>query len=61
MAEQLLYNLKLATAKVGLDSIWALRKLIWDKELPVVQFRPGGKMYVAAEDLEKLINNHKKD
>jgi excisionase family DNA binding protein len=54
-----LYTIKEAARYLG-HSVYGLRTLIWDGELPVIQRAgPGGKLYLDVADLDRWIERQK--
>ena len=53
-----LMPLREAAAELGL-SLWSLRRLIWEGELPVVRFRRGRKLFVDRRDVDRFVEEHK--
>jgi hypothetical protein len=53
-----LLPLKKAAEYLGIG-YWAMRRLAWDRVIPVVQFPNGRKMYFDIADLEEVINRIK--
>jgi len=53
-----LLPLKDAAQVLGLG-VWALRRLIWHGQLPVVKFQGGRKMYLDRTDIENFIQRNK--
>jgi hypothetical protein len=54
-----LLPLKAAAAYLGL-TVWALRTLVWNGVLPVVQPPGGRKQYLDVRDLDAFVDNHKR-
>ncbi len=51
-----LYSVAEAAEYLG-RSVWSLRRLIWDGELPSV--RAGGRVHVDVRDMDEFIEKHK--
>lgn len=53
-----LYNLKEAAEYLG-RTVWGVRTLIWNGDIPVVRVSNGRKIYVDIKDLDAYIDNNK--
>jgi hypothetical protein len=53
-----LLTLKKAAEYLGIG-YWAMRRLAWDRAIPVVQFPNGRKMYFDIVDLDEVIRRNK--
>ena len=54
--EKRLYSLDEAAIYLG-RSVWSVRRLIWNGDLP--QVRAGGRVHVDVRDMEAFIEKHK--
>lgn len=55
--EKRLYTIPEAAKYLG-HTIWAIRSLIWGKEIPYVRY--GRKMFLDLSDLDAFIDKHKR-
>lgn len=55
---QRLYDLKAAATYLG-RSVYAMRELVWSRQLPIIRSGPGGKQYIDVKDLDAFIEKNK--